>query len=185
MWKPCTFPQSEGRKVSIFWCLDSTRDFAHPLWLSYALSCSRRRQMPSRLPQLAGLSLEPVYQQGYLTASAAPEASDSPSGWEGCQQCPWKERQTQWEIERTKKIYTHTHTHTMESEGIRIQRQEWQPRFRASTLVTKINPIIFWRKGIARCLWWYLLWDWHVSGRAPGYERTSGIIYSSPLVKYF
>lgn len=36
--------------------------------------------MPSRPLQLAGLSLEPVYQQEYLTASAAPEASDSPSG---------------------------------------------------------------------------------------------------------
>lgn len=36
--------------------------------------------MPSRPLQLAGLSLEPVYQQGYLTASVAPEASDSPSG---------------------------------------------------------------------------------------------------------
>ena len=86
----------------------STTDFAHPLWLSYALSCSRRRQMPSRPLQLAGLSLEPVYQQGYLTASAAPEASDSPSGWEGCQQSPWKER---WERERERGKKTHTHTH--------------------------------------------------------------------------
>lgn len=36
--------------------------------------------MPSRLLPLAGLSLEPVYQQGYLTANASPEASESPSG---------------------------------------------------------------------------------------------------------
>lgn len=36
--------------------------------------------MPRRPRRLAGLSLEPVYQRGYLTASAAPEASDSPSG---------------------------------------------------------------------------------------------------------
>ena len=36
--------------------------------------------MPSRPLQLAGLSLEPVFQQGYLTASAAQEAPDSLSG---------------------------------------------------------------------------------------------------------
>lgn len=50
----------------------STADFAHHLWLSYALSYSQRRQMPNRPVQLAGLSLEPVCQRGDVTASAAP-----------------------------------------------------------------------------------------------------------------
>lgn len=36
--------------------------------------------MPSRPTRLAGLSLEPVYQWGHLTASTAPEAPDSLSG---------------------------------------------------------------------------------------------------------
>lgn len=180
MWMPPISETNPGRvrrrdqkkKVFISSSTPSTTDFAHPLWLSYALSCSRRRQMPSRPLQLAGLSLEPVYQQGYLTASAAPEASDSPSGWEGCQQSPWKERRRKWARKRggggeTKK------KNTMKSEGITAQRQEWQRRFRATTLVTKINPIILWRKGTAWHLWWCLLWDrwhlndWHVSGGPP------------------
>lgn len=164
--------EKEKKKVFISSSTLSTTDFAHPLWLSYALSCSRRRQMPSRPLQLAGLSLEPVYQQGYLTASAAPEASDSLSGWEGCQQSPWKER------EGGKKP-------TMKSEGITAQSQEWQRCFRVTTLVTKINPIILWRKGMAWHLWWCLLRDcWHISGRAYGCEGTSGLICSKPLVKY-
>lgn len=108
MWMPPISETNPGRvrrrdqkkKVFISSSTPSTTDFAHPLWLSYALSCSRRRQMPSRPLQLAGLSLEPVYQQGYLTASAAPEASDSPSGWEGCQQSPWKERRRKWARKR-------------------------------------------------------------------------------------
>lgn len=77
-----------------------------------------------------------------------------------------------------------THTHTLNSEGITVESQEWQRCFRPTTFVTKINPIILWRKGMAWHLWWYLLrdwWhfnDWHISGRAHGYEGTSGIICS-------
>lgn len=97
--------------------------------------------MPSRPLQLAGLSLEPVYQQEYLTASAAPEASDPLNGWEGCQQSLWKREKT----------------HTMKSEGITEQSQEWQRCFRATTLVTQIKPIIFWRTAATWHLW-YLLW---------------------------
>lgn len=181
-----TSEEGEKKKVFISSSTPSTTDFAHPLWLSYALSCSRRRQMPSRPLQLAGLSLEPVYQQGYLTASAAPEASDSPSGWEGCQQSPWKERQRKWERNGGEKK-----KNTMKSEGITVQSQEWQRCFRATTLVTKINPIILWRKGKAWHLCWYLLWDWwhfdewHISGKAHGCEGTSGIICSQLSVKYF
>lgn len=80
------------------------------------------------------------------------------------------------------KAHTHTQTHTMKSEDITVQSQEWQRCFRATTLVTKINPIILCRKGMAWHLWWYLLWDgwhfndWHISGRAHGYEGTCGII---------
>lgn len=78
------------------------------------------------------------------------------------------------------------HTHTMKSEGITAQSQEWQRCFRATTLVTKINPIILWRKGMVWHLWWCLLWDcWHVSGRAHGCEGTSGIMCTKPLVNYF
>lgn len=79
---------------------------------------------------------------------------------------------------------------TMKTEGITVQSQEWQCRFRATTLVTKINPIILWRKGTAWHLWWCLLWNqwhwnnWHISGRALGYEGTSGIICSKALVKH-
>lgn len=104
--------RKKNKKLFISSSTPSTTDFAHPLWLSYALSCSQRRQMPSRPLQLAGLSLEPVYQQGYLTASAAPEASDSPSGWEGCQQSHWKERQRKWE--REKKHYEIRRHHSSE-----------------------------------------------------------------------
>lgn len=110
----------------------STTDFAHPLWLSYALSCSQRLQMPSRPLQLAGLSHEPVYQQGYLTASAAPGASDSLSGWEGCQQSPWKDEQ------KKKK---------RKSEGITVEGQEWQRCFIATTLVAKNKPNYPLKKG--------------------------------------
>lgn len=131
------------KKVFISLCAASTTDFAHPLWLSYALSCSRRLQMPSRPLQLASLSLEPVYQQGYLTATAAPEASDPRSGWEGCQQSLWKREKT----------------HTMKSEGITVHSQEWQHCFRATSLVTQIKPIILWRTAVTWHLW-YLLCDW-------------------------
>lgn len=101
----------------------ATTDFAHPLWLSYALSCSQRRQMPSRPLQLAGLSLEPVYQQGYLTASAAPEASDSPSGWEGCQQSHWKERQQKSEKCEGEKTHYEIRRHHSSDLGVTTSLQ--------------------------------------------------------------
>lgn len=79
--------------------------------------------MPSRPLQLAGLSLEPVYQQGYLTASAAPEASDSPSGWEGCQQSHWKERQRKWEREKKKKQHYEIRRHHSSELGVTASLQ--------------------------------------------------------------
>lgn len=135
--------------------------------------------MPSRPLQLAGLSLEPVYQQGYLTASAAPEASDSPSGWEGCQQSPWKERQRK----RGKKTHNEIRRHHSSEPGVTAL-------FHCHHFGDKNKPNYPWRKGMAWHLWWYLLWDWwhlndwHISGRAHGYEGPSGIICSKPLVKY-
>lgn len=76
----------------------STTDSDHPLWLSYAPSCSQRHQMPSKLLQLGGLSLEPVVRLGYLTASAEPKAPDSLNEWEGCQQYRYREREKEKEM---------------------------------------------------------------------------------------
>ena len=124
----------------------------------------------------ASLSLEPVYQQGYLTASTAPEDSDSPSGWEGCQQSPWKARQEaregETEMERGGKKNNRT-----KSEGITLQRHEWQCCFRATILVTKIYPIMSWRKrhpcGSSDDIYSGIgtFNDWHVSGSASGISR--------------
>lgn len=61
---------------------------------------------------------------------------------------------------------------TMKSEGITVQSQEWQRRFRATTLVTKINPIILWRKGT----------EWHLDDVycGTGGTQTTGTSQEEP-----